>query len=82
MRMRMKTSRLRRTGAGNAPGKGRKSEQKREPSTGSIYGPDPGDASVEYYYLKVQEQIRLGIIDLRTYPNEGPGRKNGSWPER
>ncbi len=41
----------------------------------SIYGQDPGDASVEHAYLKVQEEIRLGIMDLRTYPNEGPREK-------
>ena len=41
----------------------------------SIYGQDPGDASVEYSYLKVQEEIRLGIMDLRTYPNEGAREK-------
>ena len=41
----------------------------------SIYGQDPGDASVEYSYLKVQEEIRLGVMDLRTYPNEGPREK-------
>ena len=39
------------------------------------YGPDPGDASVEHAYLKVQEEIRLGIIDLRSYPNEGSREK-------
>ena len=41
----------------------------------SIYGQDPGDASVEYSYLKVREEIRLGIMDLRTYPNEGAREK-------
>ena len=41
----------------------------------SIYSPDPGDASVEYYYLEVQEKIRLSIIDMRAYPNEGPREK-------
>ena len=41
----------------------------------SMYGQDPGDASVEYYYLKVQEEIRLGIMDLRAYPNEGARKK-------
>ena len=41
----------------------------------SIYGPDPGDASVEYACLKVQEEIRLGIMDLKTYPNEGAREK-------
>ena len=39
------------------------------------YGPDPGDASVEHAYLKVQDKIRLGIIDLKSYPNEGPREK-------
>ena len=49
--------------------------EKTRSRTASIYGPDPGDASVEYSYLKVREEIRLGIIDLRTYPNEGPREK-------
>ena len=39
------------------------------------YGPDPGDDSVEHTYLKVQDEIKLGIIDLRSYPNEGPREK-------
>ena len=43
--------------------------------TESIYGPDPGDASVEYHYVEVQDKIRLGIADLRSYPNEGPREK-------
>ncbi len=49
--------------------------KKNGPIPASIYSPDPGDPSVEYSYLKLQEQIRLGIIDLRTYPNEGPREK-------
>ena len=39
------------------------------------YGPDPWDASVQRAYLKMQDEIRLGIIDLRSYPNEGPREK-------
>ena len=46
-----------------------------KPTPDPLYGPDPGDASVEHAYLKVQDEIRLGIIDLRTYPNEGPREK-------
>ncbi len=49
--------------------------KKPEPTPDPLYGPDPGDASVEHAYLKVQDEIRLGIIDLRTYPNEGPREK-------
>ena len=41
----------------------------------SMYGQDPGDASVEHAYLKVREEIRLGVMDMRTYPNEGPREK-------
>ena len=37
----------------------------------SIYGPDPGDASVEHYYFMLQEEIAQGILHLRAYPNEG-----------
>ena len=37
----------------------------------SIYGPDPGEASVEHYYLRLQEEIAQGILHLRAYPNEG-----------
>ena len=46
-----------------------------EPTPEPLYGPDPGDASVEHAYLEVQDEIRLGIINLRTYPNEGPREK-------
>ena len=48
--------------------------RERQP-TESIYGPDPGDASVEYHYMEVRDQIRLGIGDLLSYPNEGPREK-------
>ena len=41
----------------------------------SIYGPDPGDASVECSYMEVRDQIRLGVMDLRSYPNEGAREK-------
>ena len=40
-----------------------------------LYGTDPGDASTEYYYHKLQEEIREGITHLRAYPNEGPREK-------
>ena len=34
------------------------------------YGPDPWDASVQRAYLKMQDEITLGIIDLRSHPIE------------
>ena len=45
------------------------------PGEGNLYGPDPGDASVEYYYHQLQEEMREGITHLRAYPNEGPREK-------
>ena len=36
----------------------------------NIYGQDPGDASVEHSYAKVQEKIRWNLHLLKTYPNE------------
>ena len=48
---------------------------RRKPTPVSIYGPDPGDASVEYYYGAVRENIRNNIAELRSYPNEGPREK-------
>ena len=40
-----------------------------------MYGPDPGDASVEHTYLRVREEIQRGIAAMRAYPNEGPREK-------
>ena len=31
------------------------------------YGPDPGDASVEHAYLKMQDEITLGIPRAEYY---------------
>ena len=48
----------------------------------SMYGPDPGDASVEHTYLRVREEIQRGIAAMRAYPNGGPRRRNASSPTR
>ena len=50
----------------------RKTEEEEPPS---IYGPDPGDASVEHAYWELRERIRDDIRYFRQYPNEGTAQK-------
>ena len=37
----------------------------------SIYGPDPGDAQVEYAYHALLDRIREDILYFREYPRNG-----------
>ena len=41
-----------------------------------------GETTIRLHFLKVREEIQIGIIDPRAYPNTGPGRRNGFQPGR
>ena len=43
--------------------------------TGSIYGPDPGDAADEHYYFAVREDLRREMDLFLSYPRDSGRNK-------